>query len=271
MRWPYNALMKILLKVQYIGTAYCGFQCQKNGSSIQEVLTQAAERVFGRPCSVTGCSRTDAGVHALGYVCAVSPAIGETVDWCRIPVPKIHRAFAPFLPPDISVCAAAEAEDTFHPRYDAVEKEYVYRIWDAPYATPFLKDRSYHSIRRITPEGLDCMQTAAAAYIGKQDFRAFMAGGTADKDTVRTVMRAWVERQTDGMIQFSVAADGFLYNMVRIMTGTLLDVAAGRILPQDISEILSCGDRSRAGFTAPPDGLYLRQVWYPSKISWQCE
>ncbi len=271
MRWPYNLLMKILLKVQYIGTAYCGFQCQKNGASIQEVLTQAAERVFGRPCSVTGCSRTDAGVHALGYVCAVSPADGEMAGWCSIPVSKIHRAFVPFLPPDISVCAAAGMEDTFHPRYDAVEKEYIYRIWDAPYADPFVCGRSYHSIRRITQEGLSRMQAAAAAYVGRHDFRAFMAGNPEKKDTMRTVMHACVERQTDGMIQFSVSADGFLYNMVRIMTGTLLDVAAGRISERDIPEILSCGDRSRAGFTAPPAGLYLRWVRYPSQIPWQCE
>ncbi len=263
--------MKILLKVQYIGTAYCGFQCQKNGASIQEVLTRAAEQVFGRPCSVTGCSRTDAGVHALGYVCAVAPVDGETTGWCRIPVSKIHRAFAPCLPPDISVCAAASAEDTFHPRYDAVEKEYIYQIWDAPNANPFACGRSYHSIRRITQEGLGRMQTAAAAYVGRHDFRAFMAGDPAEKDTVRTVMHALVERQAKGMIQFSVAADGFLYNMVRIMTGTLLDVAAGRILEWDIPGILSCGDRSRAGFTAPPEGLYLRKVQYPSQIPWQCE
>ncbi len=263
--------MKILLKVQYIGTAYCGFQCQKNGASIQEVLTHAAKRVFGRPCSVTGCSRTDAGVHALGYVCAVYPANGELADWCKIPVSKIHRAFAPCLPPDISVCAAAEVEDIFHPRYDAVEKEYIYRIWDAPFASPFLKDRSYHNIRRITPDGMARMQTAAAAYVGKHDFRAFMTGDPTDKDTVRTVMRAGVVRQPDGMIQYSVVANGFLYNMVRIMTGTLLEVAAGRILAEDIPQILSCGDRGRAGFTAPPAGLYLREVRYPSQILWQCE
>lgn len=263
--------MKILLKVQYIGTAYCGFQCQKNGASIQEVLTYAAERVFGRPCSVTGCSRTDSGVHALGYVCVISPANGETANWCKIPVPKIHRAFAPCLPPDISVCAAADVEDTFHPRYDAVEKEYIYRIWDAPFANPFQKDRSYHCIRRITPDGLARMQSAAAAYVGRHDFRAFMTGDPADKDTVRTVVRAGVERQTDEMIQYSVAANGFLYNMVRIMTGTLMEVAAGRISEKDIPKILACGDRARAGFTAPPAGLYLREVRYPSQILWQCE
>lgn len=160
-----------------MGTAYCGFQCQKNGASIQEVLTEAAERVFGMPCSVTGCSRTDAGVHALGYVCAVSPADGTRgADWCTIPLGKIHRAFAPHLPPDISVCAAASVSDDFHPRYDASEKEYIYCIWDAPFADPFLRDRSYHSIRRISPEGLSKMQVAAAAYVDRHDFRAFMAG-----------------------------------------------------------------------------------------------
>ncbi len=264
--------MKIVLKVQYIGTGYCGFQCQKNGASIQEVLTQAASRVFGRPCSITGCSRTDAGVHALGYVCAVAPGDGElTEDWCRIPIGKIHRAFAPVLPPDISVCAAAPVPDGFHPRYDTVQKEYVYRIWDAPCENPFVRGRSYHSIRRITPAMLERMQTAAAAYVGRQDFRAFMAGEPGEKDTVRTVMYADVAREADGMVVFSVAANGFLYNMVRIMTGTLLEVAAGKISPQDIPEIVASGDRNRAGFTVPPEGLYLRAVEYPKQILWQCE
>ncbi len=264
--------MKIVLKVQYIGTGYCGFQCQKNGASIQEILTQAAFRVFGRPCSITGCSRTDAGVHALGYVCTVAPADGNnTANWYTIPIGKIHRAFAPFLPPDISVCAAAEVPDGFHPRYDAVQKEYVYRIWDAPYADPFVRSRSYHSIRRLTPEALERMQVAAAAYVGQHDFRAFMAGEPGEKDTVRTVMGADVRRETDGMVVFSVSANGFLYNMVRIMTGTLLEAAAGKISPRDILEIIACGDRSHAGFTAPPEGLYLRRVQYPKQILWQCE
>ena len=263
--------MKALLKVQYMGTAYCGFQCQKNGASIQEVLTRAAGRVFGMPCSVTGCSRTDAGVHALGYVCAVAPADGARgADWCTVPPGKIHRAFAPHLPPDISVCAAAFAPDFFHPRYDAVEKEYIYQIWDAPWETPFFRDRSYHSVRKISPEGLSQMQAAAAAYIGRHDFRAFMAG-SAERDTVRTVTRAQVRREGEHMLVFSVSADGFLYNMVRIMAGTLLEVAAGRMMAGDIPMILEMRDRSHAGFTAPPHGLYLREVRYPEEILWQCE
>ena len=115
------------------------------------------------------------------------------------------------------------------------------------------------------------MQTAAAAYVGQHDFRAFMAGKPGEKDTVRTVMSADVQREMDGTIMFSVSANGFLYNMVRIMTGTLLEAAAGKISPQDIPDIIACGDRSRAGFTAPPEGLYLRRVQYPEQILWQCE
>ena len=118
---------------------------------------------------------------------------------------------------------------------------------------------------------LERMQTAAAAYVGRQDFRAFMAGESGEKDTVRTVMHANVQREADGMVVFSVAANGFLYNMVRIMTGTLLETAAGKISPSDIPEIIASGDRSRAGFTAPPEGLYLRAVQYPEQIVWQCE
>ena len=261
--------MKLLLKIRYIGTNYCGFQCQKNGRSVQEILTAAAAGVFGMPCSVTGCSRTDAGVHALGYVCAVAPADGRP-DWCTVPVGRVHRAFAPYLPEDISVIAAAVADDDFHPRYDAVEKEYLYRIWDGPYEDPFEKSRCYRSIRPLTDAQLARMNTAAAAFVGTRDFRAFAAGDLSGKDTVRTVTRAAVVRESAHTVTFTVAGSGFLYNMVRIMTGTLLETASGKLDPADIPAILAAKDRSRAGFTAPPDGLYLKEVRYAAEPHWEC-
>ena len=133
--------MKLLLKISFIGTNYEGFQAQKSGRAVQNVLTAAAEKVFGFPCNVTGSSRTDAGVHALGFTVTVSPK-DEREDWCTIPAERVHRAFAPHLPADIAVVGAAEVDDEFHPRYSAKGKEYVYKIYDGVSDDPFLFGRT---------------------------------------------------------------------------------------------------------------------------------
>ena len=262
--------MKLLLKVSYIGTEYSGFQCQKNGRAIQNVLTDAAEKVFGFPCDVTGCSRTDAGVHALGFCCTVAPKENRGEKWFSIPASKVHRAFAPNLPNDISVVAAAEVADDFHPRYACCGKEYVYKIWAGKYDDPFLNGRAYRHRKGVSEESFRRMQKAAENLVGYKDFTSFMASGSKITDARRTVLYANVEK-TDGMINFTVAADGFLYNMVRILAGTLLDTAQGKFEPEDIAEIIEAKDRSRAGFTAPPEGLYLSRVFYDEEINWQCE
>ncbi len=262
--------MKLLLKVSYIGTEYSGFQCQKNGRAIQNVLTEAAEKVFGFPCDVTGCSRTDAGVHALGFCCTVAPKENKEEAWCTIPTAKVNRAFAPHLPDDISVVAAAQVADDFHPRYYSKGKEYIYKIWDAKYDDPFVAGRSYRHRRGVSEDGFRRMQKAAENYVGYYDFSSFMASGSKIVDARRTVLYANVERCSDGMLCFRVAADGFLYNMVRIMAGTLLDCAMGKFEPDDIIDIINAKDRSRAGFTAPPEGLYLSQVFYDEEINWEC-
>lgn len=262
--------MKLLLKVSYIGTEYAGFQCQKNGRAIQNVLTAAAEKVFGFPCAVTGCSRTDAGVHALGFCATVAPKENREEPWSSIPPGKVNRAFAPHLPDDIAIVAAACVADDFHPRYSSKGKEYVYKIWDAPYDDPFMAGRSYRHRRGVSDEGIRRMQKAAENLVGYYDFSSFMASGSKIVDARRTVLYANVERAADGLICFRVAADGFLYNMVRIMAGTLLDCAMGKFEPEDIVDIIEARDRSRAGFTAPPEGLYLSRVFYDEEINWQC-
>ncbi len=262
--------MKLLLKVSYIGTEYSGFQCQKNGRAIQNVLTEAAEKVFGFPCDLTGCSRTDAGVHALGFCCTASPKSGITEGWCSIPVSKVHRAFAPHIPNDIAVIAAAEVSDGFHPRYASKGKEYVYKIWDGKYDDPFTFGRSYRHRKSISDGEIRRMQKAAEVFKGRHDFTSFMASGSKITDTCRTVLYANVERKSHGMIEFTVAADGFLYNMVRIMAGTLLDCAAGKFEPERTGEIIESKNRANAGFTAPPEGLYLSRVFYDEEINWQC-
>ncbi len=262
--------MKLLLKLSYIGTGYCGFQFQKNGLTVQSVITECAARVFGFPCSVTGCSRTDAGVHARGFVCSVEPKdrTESEGDWLHIPVEKIHRAFAQILPRDISVIASAAVSDSFHPRYSAVGKQYTYRIWDAPWEDPFEYKRSMKSIFRISSEALVGMNKAAELFCGRHDFTSFMASGSKITDPHRRVFDARVTRESGGAVAFTVSADGFLYNMVRIMAGTLLAVAAGRLQPEDIPGIIESRDRKAAGATAPAWGLYLDRVFYNENINW---
>ncbi len=262
--------MKILLKIKFIGTPFCGFQSQNNGTAIQNVLTEASEKVFGRECLVTGCSRTDSGVHALGFCCTVEPKYKRGDLWCTIPTEKIHRAYAAYLPDEISVVGASVMPEGFHPRYSSKGKNYVYRIWDAPAEDPFEKGRSMRCIFPVTPEKEERMKEAAEHFVGRHDFASFMASGSKITDSVRTVTKAEIYREAGGTLVFSVSADGFLYNMVRIMAGTLIDVAAGRLEPGDIPAIIEKKDRAAAGATAPAEGLYLNEVFYDREINWQC-
>lgn len=258
--------VKYILKIKYIGTAYCGFQCQKNGTAVQNVLTAAAEKVFKCPCKVTGCSRTDSGVHALGFCATVEP-VSDTA----IPAEKLHRAFAAHLPDDIAVIGAAEVSESFHPRYSSKGKNYIYRIWNGPYEDPFEKKRSMRLTPVLSDEAVERMARAAEHFVGRQDFSSFMAKGSKITDTVRTVSEARVYREREGVIVFSVSADGFLYNMVRIMVGTLVDVGLGRIRAEDIPDIIKSCDRKKAGGTAPAEGLYLNRVFYDEDIQWKCQ
>ena len=264
--------MKILLRIRYDGGAYCGFQAQPNGTSVQSVLTEVFSRLFGFPCNVTGCSRTDSGVHALGFCAAVEPK-DETLrgeNWCSVPVGKIHRAANVLLPDDIAVRAAAEVPDDFHPRYNVVRKTYEYHILRSPARDPFLRGRVFHAPRPITEEGVALMRRTAEIFVGKHDFSGYMAVGSKITDATRTVYAAEVEEKDD-MLLYRVSADGFLYNMVRIMAGTLLDCAYGKKTPDDAAAALRTGDRSLAGFTAPGHGLYLCRVEYDRIIDWRCE
>ena len=252
--------MKILLRVSFLGTAYCGYQVQPNGMSVQQKLNEAARDLFGYDCDIVGCSRTDSGVHANEFYVAVSKK-GMGYLETSIPTDKIPQAMSVRLPSDISVLFATEVDDDFHPRYDVVYKEYVYQIWNGRARNPFLTDRSWHCPKPIDDEALFRMQAAAKKFVGKKDFASFMAADSKIKDSVRTVMDANVMRQGD-LITFRVSADGFLYNMVRIFTGTLVDVAYGRISVDDIEKIIAACDRKKAGSTAPPEGLFLNRVVY---------
>jgi tRNA pseudouridine38-40 synthase len=175
------------------------------------------------------------------------------------------------LPADISVVAAAVVADDFHPRYASKGKEYVYKIWNGKFDDPFVNGRSYRHRKPVSEEGFRRMQKAVKSFVGHYDFTSFMASGSKIIDASRTVLYADVEKTPDGMIYFTVAADGFLYNMVRIMTGTLLDCASGKIDPDDITKIIESKNRANAGFTAPPEGLYLSRVFYDEEIDWKCD
>jgi tRNA pseudouridine38-40 synthase len=255
---------KVLLTIAYNGSAYCGYQVQPNGTTVQQKLNEAAKALFGYECDVIGCSRTDSGVHARAF-CATLSRKGENFLPTAIPCQRIPRAMNAYLPYDISVLDAKEVSAEFHARYDVVSKEYEYLIYNGRERNPFYEERAWHIPTPIGDDALAAMQEAADHFVGKQDFSAFRAAGadTDKKDAVRTVLLAKVARTGD-VISFRVRADGFLYNMVRIMVGTLAAVAAGRMSAADVKDALLSCDRKRAGNTAPAQGLYLDSVFYNS-------
>ncbi len=249
--------MKYLMKLRYVGTDFCGSQIQPNVRTVQGVLNDAFARLFGVKCKVTSCSRTDSGVHAHAASLTVELPDGTT----PIPADKLPLAVAPLLPSDVSVFDACVRADEFHVRHDVKEKEYVYLVHNGTVRDPFLCNRAWFYPTPITDEGFERMRRALPYFIGTHDFAAFMAQGSPVATTVRTLTCFDVHREGE-VLRFTVRGDGFLYNMVRILVGTLIEVAAGRIMPDDIPDVITGGERRRAGMTAPPEGLYLNQVFY---------
>lgn len=244
-------MQRLLLTLRYDGTAYHGWQVQPNGVTVQETLQDAIEAVTGVRAGVIGCSRTDAGVHADMFCCTFDTDSSLRGD-------KLCSALNYHLPPDVAVYAAREVAADFHPRYHAAGKRYVYRIWNGPQRHP-VYDR--YALHRNRPLDAELLSRAAADFVGRHDFAAFCGAGSAVEDTVRTVRRCTVERQGE-LVLFTVEGDGFLYNMVRIMVGTLLEIAAGRLVPDSIPAIIRSLDRNEAGPTAPAKGLTLAEVFY---------
>ncbi len=248
--------MKYFCKIRFVGTDFSGYQVQRGGNkrTVQGELNLAAERLFGVSCAITGCSRTDSGVHADGFALTIALPDGST----PIHPSRLPHAMKACLPPDISLYFATAVPDDFHARYDVDRKTYVYRIHTAPVPNPFMRLYSWHVPYRLD---LALMQTAAEKFLGTHDFSAFMAAGSKITSPVRTVYESRVEASGEEIL-FTVTADGFLYNMVRIMAGTLLEVGQGKIPPERIPEILRRGERKNAGRTAPPEGLVLKEVQY---------
>ena len=250
--------MKILLEIAYMGSRYHGYQTQNNEAlTIQRVLQNALEGFFGTPLKITGCSRTDAGVHAKQLFCTMEGEIRSS-----LPPEKLPLAMRQYLPDDIAILSAKAVDDSFHPRYMTHHKEYEYYIYNAPILHPYHAGRAWHC-----PVKLDvpAMQSAAAHLVGRYDFAALMAQGSVVQSTVREIFYCDV-RQEGQLVIIRVAADGFLYNMVRIIAGTLSEVGKGKIAPADIPSILASLDRRRAGPTLPPEGLYLNRVIYPENL-----
>ncbi|MBP3481194.1 MAG: tRNA pseudouridine(38-40) synthase TruA [Clostridia bacterium] len=247
-------MSKLLVKLKYNGSAYVGWQVQKNGKSVQSCVQDAVEKLYGVRADVTGCSRTDSGVHANGYCFCFTPPY-------EVEPFKAVAALNFALPDDMGVYDCIKVPDDFHPRYSAVAKEYIYKIYGGRPRNPFLNGLAYHYIGELDT---DAMNDAAKEFVGRHDFRSFMANGSKITDTFRTVYYCSVMK-ADDCVQIRICADGFLYKMVRIIVGTLLAVNEQKIDKNQISYIISARDRSAAGKTAPPQGLYLNRVFYDIK------
>lgn len=241
----------LLLTIRYVGTRYHGFQVQQNALSVCQVFQDSVERLFGARLDVKGCSRTDAGVHANRY------CISMRTD-SAIPCDKIPLALNCYLPEDIAVTDCREVPEDFHARYSATGKEYLYKLHNSRIRDPFSTDLAY---RWGYPIDADILHREAQAFVGKHDFASFQAAGTDVEDTVREITHFSVKREGE-MVYFLVRGDGFLYKMVRIMAGTLLQIAAGKLPWGYIPQIIEAKDRTRAGKTAPACGLYLNRVFY---------
>ncbi len=247
--------MNIAVKIMYDGAKYHGWQYQKNGITVQERIEAVLSGITGEKVSVCGCSRTDAGVHALEFVFNFKSNT-------KIPLERLPYAINNHLINDsIAAVSAHYVSDDFNARFSSTGKRYIYKIWNSNIENPFTSKYSW-----FVPYNLDIekMQAAAKLFEGTHDFSAFMAAGGSQKTTVRTIYECTVKKSSewDEQIEIEVEANAFLYNMVRIISGTLAEVGMGRIAPCDIGKIIDSCDRRQAGMTAPPEGLFLKKVLY---------
>lgn len=241
----------IALRLAYDGTAYHGWQEQKNAVTVCRTLADAIGGAVGEEINLIGCGRTDAGVHAKTYV-------ANFRSDCRIPLDRLPYAINTRLPGDIAVYRAMEVPYDFHATFSAVEKEYTYLIRPGRVHDPFYVNRAYfHPI----PLDLERMRAAAEVIVGEHDFAALRSVGSNVKTTVRTVYRCEVSER-EGMVSITVAANGFLYNMARAIAGTLVYASEGKLGPEEIAALLQSGKRQDAGPTLPACGLYMTGVRY---------
>jgi pseudouridylate synthase I len=243
--------MNVLATIAFDGTNYSGFQVQKNAITVCEVFQDAMEKIFGERIPVIGCSRTDSGVHAKDY--KVQFLLPYEIQMRKLPL-----SFNAHLPPDIRVLKTEVVKDDFHARYDVKSKKYVYYIYNSAIESPFTSKYCYRTGVKID---IDAMQAATLYFLGTHNFASFMSLGSSVEDTVRTIFELQVQKQ-ENEITISVEADGFLYNMVRIIAGTLLEVGKGKKTPDEITAIIKGENRKLAGPTLPAKGLFLEEVKY---------
>lgn len=243
--------MRIAAIISYDGTSYCGWQKQENGISVQGKIEDALFHVTGEKIQITGAGRTDAGVHALGQVAHFDIN-------CSIPPEKFSYAINSFLPADIRIKESFAVSDDFHSRFDATGKKYKYLIYNSKHASALLRNFSMHEPRCLD---FDSMNIAAEFLKGEHDFSSFCAAGAQVKSFVRELYDIEISVNKD-IVEFVFYGNGFLYNMVRIMVGTLIYVGIGKIQAEEITTIIEARDRTLAGITVPPQGLFLEKVYY---------
>ena len=246
--------MRIKLELEYDGTRYSGWQRQKNGRSIQQMLEKAVGRVTGTESAVHGSGRTDAGVHATGQIAHFDTDSDLAPE-------RFASALNFYLPDDIRVITSSEAPPDFHSRFDAVGKTYIYTYRNHPQRSALHRGLCAHLPGEIE---LEAMRRAAEYLIGEHDFASFCANA-AGKNTVRRIEQIGIERHGP-YIQILITGSGFLHHMVRIIAGTLAEVGRGERPPEDVARILAAQDRQEAGPTAPAQGLLLKQVYYPETV-----
>lgn len=252
-------MKRIKLVVAYDGTNYCGWQFQKNGITIEEVLNRELTSLLKEPIAVVGASRTDAGVHALGNV-----AVFDTEN--RMAADKVCLAVNQSLPEDIRVQSSQEVPLTWHPRKANCMKTYEYRVENRRIALPTKRLYSYFC---YYPLDVERMRQAAGFLLGEHDFKSFCTAKSNVEDTVRTIYCLDIEKDGDSIV-FRISGSGFLYNMVRIIVGTLLQVGTGALRPEEVASVLAARDRRKAGPTAPARGLTLVDMKYEEELpQWQ--
>ena len=245
---------RVRLTVAYDGTNYHGWQVQKNGITIESELNRCLRALFGEDIQVIGASRTDAGVHALGNV--------AVFDTCaRMPAEKISYALNQRLPEDIRIQKSEAVGLDWHPRYVSSRKTYEYRIYRGEFPMPVKRLYSYFTYRKLD---VNRMIEAAAYLEGEHDFKSFCQTGAQVESTVRTIYSAQVEEQGADLV-IRICGNGFLYNMIRIIAGTLMEIGEGKRSPEDMETIIEAKDRGAARPTAPPQGLTLIRYEYPDE------
>ncbi|MCK5757647.1 MAG: tRNA pseudouridine(38-40) synthase TruA [Clostridiales bacterium] len=244
-------MVNIKLIIEYDGGNYCGWQVQPNGMSVQQVIENAIFDLTSEKTRINGSGRTDSGVHAIGQTASFNTE-------STIPPEAFSKALNHHLPSDISIVSSCEVDKDFHARFSAIGKHYKYVILNRDTRSPLNENKAYRVGYKLD---IKEMKIAALNFVGTHDFKGFMAAGSKVSDTIRTITEISVVR-LENSIEINVKGTGFLYNMVRIIAGTLLECGIGKLKAKDIPGIILTGTRDAAGPTLPAHGLYLIEVFY---------